>query len=77
MSLSLVSFAQQELEVPIMATTSRTQTQTASKSLVTITELDHIVLRVKDVEVSMQFYTETLGLKPDHPAVAATLHAEQ
>ena len=50
-----------------MATTSRTQTQTqnAIKSLVTITELDHIVLRVKDVEVSMQFYTGTLGLKAE------------
>jgi len=48
-----------------MATTSQTQTQTTSKSLVKITELDHIVLRVKDVEVSMQFYTETLGLKPE------------
>ena len=48
-----------------MATTSQTQTQTATKSLVKITELDHIVLRVKDVEVSMQFYTETLGLKPE------------
>ena len=48
-----------------MATTSQTQTQTAIKSLVKITELDHIVLRVKDVEVSMQFYTETLGLKPE------------
>ena len=48
-----------------MATTSQTQTQTAIKSLVKITELDHIVLRVKDVEVSMQFYSETLGLKPE------------
>ena len=48
-----------------MATTSQTQTQTAIKSLVKITEPDHIVLRVKDVEVSMQFYTETLGLKPE------------
>lgn len=48
-----------------MATTSQTQTQTAIESLVKITELDHIVLRVKDVEVSMQFYSETLGLKPE------------
>ena len=48
-----------------MATTSQTQTETANKSLVKITEMDHIVLRVKDVEVSMQFYTEILGLKPE------------
>ena len=48
-----------------MATTSQAQTQTTIKSLVKITEMDHIVLRVKDVEVSMQFYTETLGLKPE------------
>ena len=48
-----------------MANTSQTQTQTAIKSLVKITDLDHIVLRVKDVEVSMQFDTETLGLKPE------------
>ena len=48
-----------------MATTSQTQTQSGIKSLVKITELDHIVLRVKDVEISMQFYCETLGLKPE------------
>ena len=29
-----------------------------------IVELDHIVLRVKDVERAMAFYTETLGLAP-------------
>ncbi|MCH8041995.1 MAG: VOC family protein [Nitrospinae bacterium] len=33
--------------------------------LVKITEMDHIVLRVKDVEVSLRFYTETLGLKSE------------
>jgi catechol 2,3-dioxygenase-like lactoylglutathione lyase family enzyme len=27
--------------------------------------MDHIVLRVKDVEVSLQFYTELLGLRPE------------
>ena len=46
-----------------------TQTEIASSSkvqpLVKITEMDHIVLRVKDVETSLKFYTETLGLKPE------------
>jgi len=46
-----------------------TQTESASSSkvqpMVKITEMDHIVLRVKDVETSLKFYTETLGLKPE------------
>ena len=46
-----------------------TQTENAASSkvqpLVKITEMDHIVLRVKDVETSLKFYTETLGLKPE------------
>jgi len=46
-----------------------TQTESASAAkvqpLVKITEMDHIVLRVKDVETSLKFYTETLGLKPE------------
>ncbi len=46
-----------------------TQTENASSSkvqpLVKIPEMDHIVLRVKDVETSLKFYTETLGLKPE------------
>ncbi len=46
-----------------------TQTENASSSkvqpLVKITEMDHIVLRVKDVETSLKFYTEALGLKPE------------
>jgi catechol 2,3-dioxygenase-like lactoylglutathione lyase family enzyme len=33
--------------------------------LVRITEMDHIVLRVEDVEVSLAFYTDTLGLRPE------------
>ncbi|MBQ12325.1 MAG: VOC family virulence protein [Planctomyces sp.] len=46
-----------------------TQTESSSSAkvqpLVKITEMDHIVLRVKDVEISLKFYTETLGLKPE------------
>ena len=33
--------------------------------LVKITELDHIGLRVKDVETSLRFYSELLGLKTE------------
>ena len=33
--------------------------------LVKITELDHIGLRVKDVEASLRFYSELLGLKSE------------
>ncbi len=36
-----------------------------TQPLVKITEMDHIVLRNKDVEVSLQFYVEVLGLKPE------------
>ena len=48
-----------------MSTRTENQTSVNSQALVKITELDHIVLRVKDVEVSLQFYTETLGLKAE------------
>ncbi len=48
-----------------MSTHTENQTSIRSKALVKITELDHIVLRVKDVDVSLQFYTETLGLKAE------------
>ncbi len=32
----------------------------------TVLELDHVVLRVRDQAVSQRFYTETLGLTVDH-----------
>ena len=48
-----------------MSTRTESQTSVRSQPLVKITELDHIVLRVKDVEVSLQFYTETLGLQAE------------
>ena len=48
-----------------MSTRTENLTSIKSQPLVKITELDHIVLRVKDVEVSMRFYTEMLGLKPE------------
>ena len=41
-----------------------TQIETGSRvsqPLVTITEMDHIVLRVRDVEESLRFYSEVLG----------------
>jgi catechol 2,3-dioxygenase-like lactoylglutathione lyase family enzyme len=48
-----------------MSTRTESQTSVRSQPLVKITELDHIVLRVQDVEVSLLFYTETLGLKAE------------
>ena len=38
---------------------------TQTQPLVKISEMDHIVLRVKDVEVSLDFYTRLLGLTPE------------
>ena len=48
-----------------MATETQGQTSVQSQPLVKITEMDHIVLRNKDVEVSLRFYTEVLGLKAE------------
>ena len=48
-----------------MATRTEKLTEVTSQPLVKITEMDHIVLRVGDVDVSLQFYTEVLGLKPE------------
>ncbi len=48
-----------------MATQTQDATSVQSQPLVKITEMDHIVLRVKDVEASMKFYVEVLGLQPE------------
>ena len=48
-----------------MATQTEKSTKVQVQPLVKITEMDHIVLRVKDVEVSLRFYSETLGLMPE------------
>ena len=48
-----------------MSTETQSQTSTQSQALVKITEMDHIVLRNKDVEVSLRFYTEVLGMKAE------------
>ncbi len=48
-----------------MSTETQSQTSTQSQALVKITEMDHIVLRNKDVEVSLRFYTEVLGLQAE------------
>ena len=48
-----------------MSTETQSQTSVKSQPLVKITEMDHIVLRNKDVEVSLRFYTEVLGLKAE------------
>ena len=47
-----------------MATETRTLAVQAGP-LVKITEMDHIVLRTRDVEESLRFYTEVLGLQPE------------
>ncbi len=48
-----------------MATRTEEVSGAQAKPLVKITEMDHIVLRVKDVEVALKFYTDTLGLKSE------------
>ena len=48
-----------------MATETQPKNSTQTQALVKITEMDHIVLRNKDVEESLRFYTEVLGLKPE------------
>ena len=42
-----------------------TKFERVTKPLVKITEMDHIVLRTRDVEESLRFYTEVLGLHPE------------
>ena len=44
---------------------TRTEQQVQTQPLVTITEMDHTVLRVKDVETSLRFYADTLGMKTE------------
>ena len=46
-----------------MATETHSKASVQSQPLVKITEMDHIVLRNKDVEDSLRFYTEVLGLQ--------------
>ena len=48
-----------------MATEIDRQTSVTSQPLVKITEMDHIVLRVKDVEESLRFYTDILGMESE------------
>ena len=48
-----------------MATETHSKASVQSQPLVKITEMDHIVLRNKDVEDSLRFYTEVLGLQAE------------
>ena len=48
-----------------MSTQTEGQTSVTSQPLVKITEMDHIVLRVKDVEESLRFYTQVLGMSAE------------
>ena len=46
-----------------MTTQAEGQTTVETQPLVKITEMDHIVLRVRDVEASLRFYMAVLGLE--------------
>ena len=48
-----------------MSTRTEEQAPAKSQPLVKITEMDHIVLRCEDVERSLSFYTDVLGLKAE------------
>ena len=48
-----------------MALNTQQAPKTSAQPLVKITELDHIVLRVSDVERALAFYTDVLGLTPE------------
>ena len=48
-----------------MSTETQSQSSVQTQALVKITEMDHIVLRNKDVEVSLRFYTDVLGMQAE------------
>ena len=48
-----------------MSTRTEGQASVKSQPLVRITKMDHIVLRCGDVEKSLNFYTNVLGLKSE------------
>ena len=45
-----------------MATKTQDWTTTVTEPLVKINEMDHIVIRCQDVETSLKFYAEVLGM---------------
>ena len=45
-----------------MATRTEWRASTTTRPKVKITEMDHIVLRVKDMDASLSFYVDVLGL---------------
>ena len=48
-----------------MSTDTQKAASVQTQPLVKITEMDHIVLRNRDVEVALKFYTEVLGMKAE------------
>ena len=68
-----------------MAITQDTKAPTAPKQAVTPRGVNHIVLNVRDIEVSHQFYTEVLGFKhvaalkpkPDRPPLTMRFYSGQ
>ncbi len=51
-----------------MATQAQKQTLQTAGPVVTVTEMDHIVLRVRDVDASLAFYHQFLGLPTERLA---------
>ena len=51
-----------------MATQAQKQTVQTAGPVVTVTEMDHIVLRVRDVDASLAFYHQLLGLPTERLA---------
>ena len=68
-----------------MAITQDTKAPTAPKQAVTPRGVNHIVLNVRDIEVSHRFYTEVLGFKhvealkpkPDRPPLTMRFYSGQ
>src|SRR6266568_4014999 len=48
-----------------MSTHTEEQSSVKLQPLVKIREMDHLVLRVRDVDKSLRFCTEVLGLQPE------------
>ena len=51
-----------------MATQTLSPSRAVAQPLVSITAMDHIVLRVRDVEESLRFYSQLLGLPTERVA---------
>lgn len=57
--------AQDEVDTDSVSTYASSDSSTSTTIPIKVLGFDHIVLRVKDVEASLCFYTEVLGLEPE------------